>query len=151
MTLQPNTTNQLCSKRRFAEAYDLLASVDDETAASQIEHVGHDEHSVLSHVIFYHAKDAHDNHECSTLTRSVLVRDTLPPVITLHLKGKVVAKSASASHNAAGTAAGNPFIRFPRFMEQAINNGWVMAAAASAVMGVALLATSSKTDVSVPV
>merc|ERR1711865_391374 len=32
--------------------------------------------------------------------------------VTYHVKDQVVAKSASASHNAAGTAAGNPFIRF---------------------------------------
>jgi len=104
-----------------------------------------------TYTVTYHGKDQAGNAQCAKATRQVVVQDTLPPVITLHLKGKVVAKSASASHNAAGTAAGNPFIRFPRFMEQAINNGWVMAAAASAVMGVALLATSSKTDVSVPV
>jgi hypothetical protein len=104
-----------------------------------------------TYTVTYHGKDKAGNAQCAKATRQVVVQDTLPPVITLHLKGKVVAKSASASHNAAGTAAGNPFIRFPRFMEQAINNGWVMAAAASAVMGVALLATSSKTDVSVPV
>lgn len=107
-----------------------------------------------TYTVTYTGADASNNKHCKAATREVIVQDTLPPVITLHLNKKVVASSASSSFNPAGTKAGNPFIRMPRlvFMEQVSTNGWFIAAAASAVVGAALLATGSrKTSTQVPV
>ena len=44
---------------------------------------------VGKYVISYHATDNVGNTECETKFRTVIVRDTLPPVISLHLKAKV--------------------------------------------------------------
>jgi len=38
------------------------------------------------YIISYHATDQSSNKECETKRRTVIVRDTLPPVISLHLK-----------------------------------------------------------------
>jgi len=109
--------------------------------------------------------------------RSVVVQDTLPPVITLFLKKKLIQTSNGGRSSAWGNyrnpaatqdglkyahphsnngkemrVGGNPF--FDSYMaEQTVPvNGWIIAAAASAVAGVALMATSmKKTATTVPV
>merc|ERR1711964_685862 len=73
------------------------------------------------YVIEYHVQDAAGNKECSTPHRTVIVRDTLPPVISLHLNNKLIHVSdatqtglgngknaASAPANRGGDAAYNP-------------------------------------------
>jgi hypothetical protein len=122
--------------------------------------------------ISYHVNDAAGNTECTTEVRTVIVKDTLPPVITLHLKNQLIHTSAHTAGNPAGDDTENPHLAssytgpaagtvansFPSLMaEQAQTssvNGWVIGAVASAVSGLALLAnTLRKTDaaVSVPV
>ena len=118
------------------------------------------------YVIEYHVKDASQNKECTTPKRTVIVRDTLPPVISLHLDKKLIHVSDatqtglsnaqnSAQANRAGDAAYNPNLKDMLMAEQssASTNSWLLAAAASAVTGLALLSFSSKraTPVTVPV
>merc|ERR1711968_203157 len=45
------------------------------------------------YVIYYHVEDTAGNKECETPSRTVVVKDTLPPVITLHLRNKMIHKS----------------------------------------------------------
>jgi len=45
------------------------------------------------YVIYYHVQDTAGNKECETPSRTVVVKDTLPPVITLHLRNKMIHKS----------------------------------------------------------
>merc|ERR1711943_29472 len=86
--------------------------------------------------------------------RTVVVKDTLPPVITLHYKGQMIHKSDASKRgigrkmNPAGKEWGNPFF----MAESQTVNGWVIGAVASAVAGVALLGLSTKKTVTeVPV
>merc|ERR1711968_273555 len=50
---------------------------------------------VGKYVISYHATDNVGNTECETKFRTVIVRDTLPPVISLHLKAKTNAETVN--------------------------------------------------------
>merc|ERR1711871_1359425 len=45
------------------------------------------------YVIYYHVQDTAGNKECETPSRTVVVKDTLSPVITLHLRNKMIHKS----------------------------------------------------------
>merc|ERR1712028_277624 len=99
-------------------------------------------------------QDKAKNKECVTKFRTVVVKDTLAPVITLHLKNKLIHQSASADKgiggqaNAAGVKVGNPYLKDGKFMAEesasASTNGWVLGAAASAVTGLALLGFSQR-------
>jgi len=117
------------------------------------------------YVIFFHVADKAKNAECKTKKRTVIVKDTLPPVITLHLQKKLIhqsngkQKGLGGQSNPAGTKT-NPFIRDWKngalvknsFMaESSPVNGWVIGAVASAVAGVALLGFSAKQTNQVPV
>merc|ERR1712070_78703 len=102
------------------------------------------------------------------LYRTVVVKDTLPPVITLHLKNKLVhtggttvaglpkdyPKDAPVEPSAGYHGFGNPNMKDGPFMaETTTTNGWMIGAVASAVAGVALLGFSARksTVTSVPV
>lgn len=112
--------------------------------------------------------------------RTVYVRDTLPPVISLHLKkhgeanfARIQASDGSQESELLGTPANpagspgdgtyqNPFLAdtyqpdadtvtansFPYMAEQATSsaNGWLIAAAASSMVGVALLVHASRSS-----
>jgi len=128
------------------------------------QHFSHDiAHDEIAHaeagkyVISYHVQDKAGNSECSAPTRTVVVKDTLPPVISLNFGGKVIARSSSAAvglsgvANPAGAAQdgnkwGNPFLEGGLMAEtaSATTNGWVLAGVASAVTGLALLSFSSR-------
>jgi hypothetical protein len=125
-----------------------------------------------NYVITYYAKDAAGNTaacrdasgnaiagDCNCPpTRTVVVEDTLPPVISLKLGDKLVAVSG-------GTNAANPAYRETTTKSQDSNpflslmaesttsvNGWAVAAVASFVTGVALLSYTSKSSTaSIPV
>merc|ERR1711907_430361 len=148
------------------------------TSSSPLGHV----HQALSHAdagkykIHYHVSDKAGNQECAAVCRTVTVRDTLPPVITLHLGKELIQKSdgnqtgingvanpANWSTSTANTDGrkGNPFLASGytgsgvtvanNFMAEEAQtssvNGWVIGAVASAVSGLALLANSMrKTD-----
>jgi len=105
------------------------------------------------YVISYHVKDASGNKECKTGYRTVVVRDSLPPVITLHLQNKrIVPVKPVVTRNPATNPKVNPFLSYKFMAETASVNGWVIAAVASAVTGVSLLAVSAKkTATMVPV
>lgn len=60
---------------------DLGETISDETIATTSTTRGAE---AGKYVIFFHVKDRADNHECDTKSRTVVVRDTLPPVISLH-------------------------------------------------------------------
>merc|ERR1712178_232977 len=96
------------------------------------------------YVIQFHVEDKADNH-AAVLYRTVVVKDTLPPVITLHLKGKLV---HTGDHSQVGiNLKGKEYMA-----ESATTNGWLIGAVASAVAGVALLGLSAKRSAtSVPV
>jgi hypothetical protein len=105
-------------------------------------------HGDISHaeqgkyIINFHVSDKAGNTECLTKHRTVVVKDTLPPVITLHLGGKMIHMSDATKKgidkvtNPAGTAAANPFFMAET---QTSVNGWIIGAVASAITGVALL------------
>jgi len=134
----------------------------------------HDDISRKEHgkyVISYHVKDCAGNREAKALYRTVTVKDTLPPVITLTLKNKLIHTSYTGSKtpkhfqkvyiNPAGqkfnikkgsslfglVKNGNTYL----MAEAATSNAWIIGAIASAVAGVALLASSGKKATSVPV
>jgi len=87
------------------------------------------------YLVTYHVADRDGNNECKAPTRIVVVRDTLPPVIKLHLRQKLIHTSAAGLMEESQTSV----------------NGWVVGAIASAVAGVAILGFSSKKTTSVPV
>jgi len=174
------------------------------------------------YVIFFHVQDRAGNDECDAKSRTVVVRDTLPPVISLHdtLTGDLLhvsdytqlglgfeanpaGKPAHADahgydHNTASHIDGNPYLYSVRdtaththlplangqvdYADKATlsassvialptdatrsstwlmaeqqasssSNGWIMAAAASGITGLALLASAQRktTVTSVPV
>merc|ERR1712086_98336 len=121
-----------------------------------------------SYVITYAATDASGNMAmckdglCACPpTRTVTVKDTLPPVIALRLNSKLIAMSRNpgqtklqTAQNSAYRAAtqnnGNPFLSLMAESTTPVN-GWAVAAVASLVMGVALLSYSRKGATSVPV
>merc|ERR1712000_243643 len=121
------------------------------------------------YVIFYHVQDSSRNVECHSPSRTVIVKDTLPPVITLHLRQKLIHQSASAQLglggqlNPAGSAADNMFLNAiykpttttkNEFMAEGSAssvNGWVLGAAASAVTGLALLAMTARKTIPIAV
>jgi len=123
---------------------------------------------VGKYVIAFHVQDKAGNTEAScpgtkTQFRTVVVKDTLAPVISLHFNNKVRMGKKNAkeswsrmqarTRNPAELKWGKPY-RNPQMMaEQSVSvNGWVIAAVASAVAGVALLAQGSKTpQTTVPV
>jgi hypothetical protein len=107
---------------------------------------------VGTYKLTYTAKDKSNNEigqkKCKNLYfRTIIVKDTLKPVISLHFKGATIHKSkaidtgVNAQKNPAADAANNPY-----FMEESQTsvNGWVIGAIASAVTGVALLGFSMK-------
>jgi len=118
------------------------------------------------YVIQFHVEDKAGNH-AAVLYRTVVVKDTLPPVITLHLKGKLVHtgdhSQVGINHNKISgiyKKGSNPQfntkginLKGKEYMaESATTNGWLIGAVASAVAGVALLGLSAKRSAtSVPV
>jgi len=99
------------------------------------------------YVVQYHVSDLAGNAECATLKRTVIVKDTLPPVITLHMNKKLVAtKAANANTGHKDTKTyKNIFAKdFLMAETQTSVNGWMVGAVASAVAGVALLGISTR-------
>jgi hypothetical protein len=92
------------------------------------------------------------NNEAARIYRTVIVKDTLPPVISL-LNPVTDETLASGSNAALGlNGKSTPIPKYNLMAETASVNGWFIGAVACAVSGVALLATSmKKTATSVPV
>jgi hypothetical protein len=104
--------------------------------------------------------------QSTSLVRTVIVEDTLKPVIVLtHKDGSILHTSNAADTgllgvaNGAGIAANelggsNPYLvqqQNSLMAEQSTVNGWLIGAVASAITGVALLAFARSSDTSVPV
>jgi hypothetical protein len=112
--------------------------------------------------VTYSATDSHGNsntgggkciNKQKKVVRTICVRDTLKPVIALHYgkhkihQGKATDKGINGQANPAHKHDGGAMMA-----ESSSVNGWVIAAVASAVAGVALLAVGSKkVSTSVPV
>jgi hypothetical protein len=123
------------------------------------------DHSDIAHaeqgkyIIQYHVSDKSGNKECKDAKRTVVVRDTLAPVITLHLNKKLIQQSGSKALglndvvNPAGTATGgNPHLRSKTMlMAMSSQSTMLWASAAMLSVGVALLAVSSQATTTVPV
>jgi len=105
------------------------------------------------YIIKYSVQDKAGNKHCKAGLRTVVVRDTLPPVITVTIGNKIVHTSAFTANNPAGNPDVNPFLAKALMEEQTSSvNGWIIGAVASAVTGVALLGLSHRrTETSVPV
>jgi len=125
----------------------------DETKAEHREHVEANAKVALNraeagkYVVQYHVSDLAGNNECKTLMRTVIVKDSLPPVITLHMNKKLVAtKAANANTGHKDTKTySNIFAKdFLMAETQTSVNGWLVGAVASAVAGVALLGLSAR-------
>jgi hypothetical protein len=99
--------------------------------------------------IIYDGSDVAGN-VADKIYRTVIVKDTLPPVISLlnPVTGTIL---ASGSNTALGL--GDTSTPVPKYMAETTSvNGWFIGAVACAVSGVALLATSmKKTTTAVPV
>lgn len=95
------------------------------------------------YVIQYGVSDAAAN-AAIAIFRTVIVKDTLPPVITLTLNQKLIHKSASDQKGIGGED--NTAADHISFMAESTTsvNGWVVGAVASAVAGVALLGFSRR-------
>ena len=157
-----------------------LCSTNDEMTGPTTAHKGNPSgkrgHSaeVGTYHIKFKCKDRAGNKDCdwkagTPKTRTVYVKDTLPPVITLHLRNQLIARGKgdqtglNGKVNPAGSAVGNPNIAVHESSKSTLMaeetttsaNGWVMGAVASAVSGLALLGYSlrrnTQTVVSVPV
>lgn len=105
------------------------------------------------YVVSYNVKDKAGN-AAVTKKRTVIVADTLPPVIALKLNGKLIHTSGTKNRrNKAYDAKVNPFLAAGLMEEESTSvNGWVIGAVGAAVAGVALLGMSTKSTVtSVPV
>lgn len=130
-------------------------------------HLRNNKAEVGKYLIQFHVTDNAGNHECTTRVRTVVVQDTLAPVISLHLAGHGLIHASNANDvglngqaNPAGvprdTSVG-PHYGNPNLMaEEAAStatNGWIVGAAASAVTGLALLGYSQRksTVTTVPV
>jgi len=112
------------------------------------EHISKAE--IGKYVITYSATDSHGNVACDKPTRTVVVVDTLKPVITLSVNGQVIHRGDADDlgvgdvQNPAGQPQsidnpdGNPYMAERSIVESNIQ-GWNVAAVACAVTGVALL------------
>jgi len=143
-TVKENTNTYLCTttKAKF--------DISNKVKHSEIAHA-----EAGKYIVTYAVKDAAGNKQCKQGRRTVIVSDTLPPVITLKLNGKQIHMSGKKNAaNPAFDAKVNPFLASGLMEEQSTSvNGWIIGAVASAVTGVALLGFASKrsTVVSVPV
>lgn len=145
------STKYICSTNGKVYKHSTLATVGD------IRHAVPGEYTIK-----YDVKDNSKN-AATTVTRKVVVRDTLPPVIVMSLPqngGQHISDSSATGLNGvanpAGLAAHNPFISsaVSLMAEDTTTsvNGWFIGAIASAVAGVALLSMSRReTATSVPV
>merc|ERR1712100_557507 len=70
----------LCSDNREVSTTAINTASIDHTKVTRAE--------AGKYVMSYHAEDSAGNAECETKFRTVIVRDTLPPIISLHLKNK---------------------------------------------------------------
>jgi hypothetical protein len=109
------------------------ASTDSYFCSTNDAHVEYNEHKKAAKkiamraeagkfIIHFHVQDRAGNKECTTAKRTVIVKESLPPVVSL----KLMAETASV-------------------------NGWIIGAMASAVAGVALLSFSSKSTLTIEV
>lgn len=111
---------------------------------------------VGKYVIAFHVQDKAGNKEngCGAKTqyRTVVVKDTLAPVISLHFNNKAILRKKNSvpeytnrQHNKGGRNPAQLAAHNPNFMAESTTvNGWVIAAAASAVAGVALFSMSAQ-------
>ena len=106
---------------------------------------------VGTYKLTYSAVDKSGNKECGAHVRTIVVQDTLKPVISLRFSGAVVHQSSSSDGGTNGeyNPAGS-------MMAESSAHSWELYAALSAVMGVALVGYSTNNrlqdvPVSVPV
>lgn len=130
--------------RGHTNAYICAGVTTTGSVSSTSEKVSHEQISRAEagkYVITFGVKDSSGNKQCKLAKRTVVVKDTLPPVITVTLGGKLIHTSAFAKKNPAGNPKVNPF-----FMEEhsMTVNGWTIGAVASAVAGVALLGLANR-------
>lgn len=140
-----------------------LCSVNDENTAKAAATAEHSELRITNgaevgtYTIQFKCMDRSGNKdqdwEAGTpVSRTVTVKDTLPPVITLHLKenmqliaqGKGDQTGLGGEANPAGLAGSNPNLPESLMAEESTTsvNGWIVGALASAVSGLALLGYS---------
>jgi len=166
---------RLCTKAASEETTDsasLMASIMPQLRASKAASLSDPKSEVGEYVIKYYVHDLANNGQCAGdfPTRTVKVVDSLPPVLTLKYKGQVLNKNVPTAHatrNAENPAEfkvgtfkthikeyahyGNP--QFGLMAEATTTNGWLIAAVASGIAGVALFSYSLKktTVTTVPV
>jgi hypothetical protein len=149
------STNYLCSKNDHNDEVQRTAQ---DSVAAAVTHDQMTANEEGKYIITYQAKDMSLVPACATKTRTVVVRDTFAPVITLHLRNKLIQwSSVKQANNPAASNKANPFLKDGPFLmaESATGSAdaWVVGAVASAVTGLALLTYSARATapVTVPV
>jgi len=96
------------------------------------------------YVIKYHVTDLAGNEECATIHRTVLVKDTLPPVIRVDIGGSRVINGKLLDSNGQdlqGDGMAEKMHHTRRLIEAAVGTGrttWAIASFAAATAGIAL-------------
>jgi len=115
---------------------------------------------VGKYVIHYFVHDIADNQQCKNtwVSRTVTVKDTLAPVLSLKYKGKVLTASKPNHKNPAWNKVGEykamstyGNAQLGLMAETTATNGWFIAAVASGIAGVALFGFSLKKNTNTPV
>jgi len=171
-TNQKTDTYVCVSKKMAAGGTALLTSKDAQRAANAVATSSTISNSeVGKYVVAYHVADKAGNKECNTKFRTVIVSDTLAPVIALHYKGTLIQRGVASKgskkngervnlagisqRTVNGKVVGNPFLKnlMAEQTEASPVNAWIVGAAASAVTGLALLGYSQRksTVTTVPV
>jgi hypothetical protein len=140
------------SKKATTNFYMCMLVKEAKVAHKAVQLVNHDDiaHAEQGkYIIKYHVQDAARNNECKAARRTVIVRDTLAPVITLHLDKKLIQTSNSKAtgingvKNPAGNKDANPHMR-TMLMAIAPHSSMIWASAAMLSVGVALLAVGAR-------
>jgi hypothetical protein len=117
-------------------------------------HNGVDVETTGVYTVSYTVQDKAGNANCADYVRTVTVKDTLKPVIALRYEGKLVHTSsvqgnvgANGQVNPAGTfgaeGVGNPHLEAGLMAQMGASSSWMVAAVASGVVGLALIAFGS--------
>jgi hypothetical protein len=149
-----SSTNYLCSTNDHKDQDQMHLSTQGALAHS-ITHGSVHANEEGKYIVTYKARDRSYVAQCGVKTRTVVVRDTWKPVITLHRNGELIQYgSVDDPANPAGSPNSNPFLRDSLLSQASVDstsNGWFLGAAAAAISGIAMLGYSARSRPAMPV